>query len=64
MPWSESDIHYSVKDDTWTIHSMYRPLTHYKEREVTSIEDLNEAFKSVKLAEGDSLYINGNKIDL
>ena len=62
LPWSETDIHYSIKDDTWTIHSMYRPITDYKEHEVLSLDDLHEAYKSVNLAEGDSLYINGEPV--
>lgn len=62
FPWSETDIHYSLKDDTWTIHSMYRPYNDYKEHEVLSLEDLHEAYKSVELAEGDSLYINGEQV--
>ena len=40
LPWSESHFHYSLKDDTWTINSMYRPLTDFREREVLSLDEL------------------------
>ncbi len=53
FPYSETDIHYAVKNDTWTIHSMYKPLTDYREYDVKSKEDLNKCFKEIKLANGD-----------
>ena len=53
LPFSESNMHYSLKNDTWTIQSMYRPLTDYKEFDVASQEDLNKCFKEIKLANGD-----------
>lgn len=53
LPFSESNMHYSLKNDTWTIQSMYRPLTDYKEFDVSSQEELNKCFKEIKLANGD-----------
>ncbi len=55
FPFSESDIHYSAKNDTWTIRSMYRPLTDIKEIDIQSNEDLNKCFKEIKLANGDEI---------
>jgi hypothetical protein len=64
LPWSESNFHYSLKTDTWTINSMYRSLTDCKEHQVLSKEDLYTAFKSIELAEGDTLFINGKQVFL
>lgn len=53
MPFSESDMHYSFKNDTWTIRSMFRPLTDIKEFDVSTEEELAKSFKEIKLADGD-----------
>ncbi len=55
LPFSESNMHYSLKNDTWTIQSMYRPLTDYKEFDISSKEELDKCFKKVKIADGDIL---------
>lgn len=55
FPYSESDLHYSLKDDTWTIRSMFRPLTDYKEYDILSKETLEKSFKEIKLADGDCI---------
>ena len=53
---SESDLHYSLKDDTWTIHSMFHcPLESFHDQEVINPEALKKCFKEVKIADGDSL---------
>jgi len=59
FPWSESDIYYSGDDDTYTIYSMYRPYTDFKEHAVLSPEELKVAFKKIKIAPSDTLQING-----
>lgn len=64
LPWSESHFHYSAKEDTMTINSMYRPLTDYREHQVLSKEDLYKAFEYVELADCDTLYIDGKQIFL
>jgi len=59
FPWSESDIYYSGKDDTYTIYSMYRPYTDFREHAVLSPEELKVAFKKIKIAPSDTLQIKG-----
>ena len=53
FPFSESNIHHSSKNDTWTIQSMYRPLFHYKDADIESKDDLYKCFKEIKIANGD-----------
>ena len=53
LPYSETDFHYSANNDTWTIHSMFRPLTDIKQFDVLSREDVDKCFKEVKIADGD-----------
>ena len=53
FPYSETDMHYSLKNDTWTIRSMYRPLMDYKEYEIESKDDLAKCFRDFKIADGD-----------
>lgn len=60
FPYSESNLHYSAKNDTWTIHSMFRPLTDIKEFDITSRETLDKCFKEIKLANGDTLTFGYN----
>lgn len=56
FPVSESDLHYNLKDDTWTIRSMYRYRTDLlHDHEVTDPEALKECFKEIKIADGDKL---------
>ena len=55
LPFSETNFHYSLKNDTLTIQSMFRPLTGIKEFDVSSKEELEKCFKEVKLANGDFL---------
>ena len=55
LPYSETDFHYGVKNDTWTIHSMYKPLTDYREYDIKSREELDKCFKEIRLANGDIL---------
>jgi hypothetical protein len=62
LPYSETDFHYASKNDTWTIHSMYRPLTDIKQYDVTTKEELNKCFKEIKLANGDVLVFPEDKL--
>ena len=48
-------MHYSLKDDIWTIRSMFRPLTDYKEYDILSKETLEKSFEEIKLADGDCI---------
>ncbi len=62
FPWSESNFHYDIKTDTCTIHSMFRPHTEIKQKDVLTKDDLLFAFKEIKIADGDELYMNGQKV--
>lgn len=62
LPYSESDIHYSVAKDTWTVHTMFKPLTDWREYDVLSVESLNNNFKEIKMANGDILQIMGEEV--
>ena len=56
FPYSESDLHYSLKDDTWTIHSMFRDSTDLvHNKEVKNQETLKKYFNEIEIADGDSL---------
>ena len=61
---SESHIHYSLKDNTYTINTVYKRNSTDDMHDVLSVDDLHEAFKNVELAEGDALYINGKQVFL
>lgn len=61
LPYSETDFHYSAKNDTWTIRSMFRPLTGIKEFDVSSKEELDKCFKEVRIADGDVLTFEKSK---
>ena len=56
FPYSETDLHYDLKNDTWTIHSMYRPITDIKIHSVDSKFKLETCFKEIKIADGDSIH--------
>lgn len=55
FPWSESDLHYSAANDRWDIHTMFRPLTDYKEYSVSNAEDLQKSFRKIIISDGDIL---------
>jgi hypothetical protein len=59
LPYSETNMHYSLKNDTWTLQSMYKPLTDYREFDVKSGEDLQKCFKEIKIADGDEMIFGG-----
>lgn len=58
FPFSESSLNYSLKNDTWTIQSMYRPFFNYKDFDIESIEELYKCFKEIIIANGDTLEFN------
>ena len=58
FPWSESHLHYSLPKDTWTIRTMYRPLTDWREYSVLSKDELQKVFKKVEISPEDKLMIN------
>ena len=63
FPYSETDFHYSRKDDTLTICSMFRSPTELTEHHVSSPEDLKKCYKRIHIADGDELYINEKKVE-
>jgi len=58
FPFSETHLHYSLKDDSWTINSMYRPLTDIQEFDVLSEDIMKKCFKEVSISNGDNLYFS------
>lgn len=59
LPWSESDFHYSSNTDTWTIHSMFRPRTDFREYDILNVNTLRENFGNIKISPADKLQIQG-----
>ena len=62
-PYSETDFHYSQKDDKMTICSMFRPQKEALEHYVSSIDDLRNCYRKIHMADGDVLMINGKEVD-
>lgn len=62
FPFSESDLHYSLADDTWTIHTMFKGKNDMREHHILSEEDLDKCFKEFIIANGDTLEIDGKLI--
>lgn len=62
LPWSESDLHYSLKDDTWNIHTMFRTNLDYKERSILSNDDLANNFKYIYTAKDDIINFPSDNI--
>ena len=56
FPFSESNIHYSLKDDIWTINSMYKERTSIIEKDILTEEDLKKCFKNIKLDNKDTIF--------
>ena len=61
FPYSETDLHYSANNDTYTIHSMFRLRTGITDYDVTSPDLLKNSFKEVIIADGDELLFNGQQ---
>lgn len=58
--YAQSSIHYSLKDDTYTILTQY--FKNGKEKCVESLKELLENFKNIKIAKGDELFIGEVKV--
>lgn len=62
-PFSETDFHYSLKDDTWTLsHSFVNEKGEVDF--VKSLEDLKKCYKKIQIADGDRLFIGDKEIKL
>lgn len=58
---SETHFAYSKQDDTWLICTSY--ITNDKKlKHIKNINDLKEAFETIKIAKGDRLFIGKNEI--
>jgi len=62
-PYSETDFHFSQKDDTVTVCSMFHSPIEVIERYVSSVDDLKKCYKRIHIADGDQLFINGKEVD-
>ena len=60
---SETDFHYDVKTDTYTICSRGFDRKNEKIISVNSLEDLLKRYRKIHIADGDILMINGEKIN-
>ena len=58
FPISESSLHYSLKNDTWTIHSMYRGFLNLKEQDLISESELQKCFKEIILSPDDTIHFD------
>ncbi len=55
---SETNYHYSVEDDEWTINTQFSVLPgHPKVHDVTTLDKLKAAFDNIIIADGDELLI-------
>ena len=59
---SMSDIHYSLKNDTWTINSIYYNWALGLLHVVDTPKKLLKAFKEIKIAKGDRLFFEGKEV--
>lgn len=57
-----SDMHYSLKDDTWTICTIYYNCGFRNLKEVTTPKRLLGTFKDIKIAKGDRLFFEGKEV--
>ena len=62
FPYSETNYHYSLADDTWTLCSRYRNEKELNFNTVKSLEMLKKCFKKISIAEGDRLFIGKKEI--
>ena len=56
---AETHCHYDLKNDTWTICSMYEPENTHRLICIRSMGQLKNAFEKIKIADGDKLYFEG-----
>lgn len=59
---AQTHFYYSLKDDTWTICSEYRPFDTKIMNAVKSLPELKKVYRNVSIADGDRLFINGEEI--
>ncbi len=59
---AQTHFNYSLKDDTWTICSEYRPLNTKALLPVRTLSELKKVYRNVSIADGDTLFINGKQI--
>lgn len=59
---SETNYHYSLKDDTWTIYSTYQRDKNSAMRQIKTLDDLLECFENISIAKGDRLFIGKKEI--
>ena len=55
-----ANFHYSLKDDTWTINTRFQELG--RSIEVLDLKSLVKAFKTIKIAKGDRLFLDGKEV--
>ena len=63
FPKSESNVHYDLYNDEWTISTKYKPLKQEEYIDVTSDDEIKRAFRHAKVAEGDTLFTDGFRTD-
>ena len=61
---SETDFHYDVKSDTYTICTRCFDKNNEKIVSVDSVENLKQRFHKIYTADGDILMINGEKVEI
>jgi len=61
---AETHYHYSLNTDTWTLSSKYWEPNELivKPHAVKTLNDLLSAFKTIRIAKGDRLFINSREI--
>ncbi len=59
---SETNYHYSLKDDTWTLCANFQDEKDMYYKSVTNIERLRNMYKNISIADGDRLFIDGKEI--
>lgn len=59
---SETNYHYSLKDDTWTIYSTFQRGKNSAMRQIKTLDDLLECFENISIAKGDRLFIGKKEI--
>lgn len=64
FPYSETDFAYNVNTDTLTLCTMFKRPMEIFEHYVSNIDELKECFHEIKIAKGDELFINGEKVEL
>ena len=58
----ETSYIYNLKDDKWTLAAKYFDINEKCSKNVSNLEDLINFYRRIYIADGDELYINGEKI--